>query len=508
MGIDERAHRSESCHAVAISDNYWEEPAIEAVCTDPNSHRDLAGEEAARAARKAEIDREREAEEARTAARRAHGARLVATANGDDGVALAARMWLVSVPQPDIALVEEYLGLTAPSGAPAIRASGGHNPDTLTMLARINRRVLAKASGREAKRAIYATALAVRGAGRREPLRPLRSRRGVPGAPRGHWLGAGRRRAGDPRRAQRVLGGRNPMTDTTTTTTASGQPQTVNGKADHDEPSTVDGAPAGRVGDVAVCTTIVVASDKGGAGKTTAAVNIAAAAAAAAAADGRRVLLVDTDHQAAATAAVGVEVTKPTIYEVLAGRADAADATRPSAVAGLDVLPADGDLAAAQLELPAATKWRQSLRLALRPLRARYDLIVVDTPPGLNVVTFAALVAADQVLVACNPSFGDLRVLPNVFDAVARANTVPGTKAVVAGIIPSKVGRRTIHRDEVLAEITKRWPDLELPALPDRVVFQDSAVDGQPVTIFAPRSTAAQAVRTLTKEILDRATTP
>jgi len=171
-------------------------------------------------------------------------------------------------------------------------------------------------------------------------------------------------------------------------------------------------------------------------------------------------------------------------------------------------LPADGDLAAAQLELPSTAKWRQSLRLALRPLRARYDVIVVDTPPGLNVVTFAALVAADQVLVACNPSFPDLRVLPNVFDAVARANTVPGTKAVVAGIIPSRIGRRTIHRDEVLAEITRRWPELELPALPDRVAFQDAAVDGQPVTIFAPKSVAADAVRSLTKEILDRALTP
>jgi len=151
IGVDEAAHRSESCHAVTISDDYWEEPAMRAVCTDPKAHRDLAGEEATRAARRAEMEQERREEEAHIDARRAHGAQLVAAAKGDDGVALAARLWLLGAPDPDVALVEQLLGLRAETEAA--------HPET--MFAHLNRRVLAKASGREAKRAIYAAALAV-----------------------------------------------------------------------------------------------------------------------------------------------------------------------------------------------------------------------------------------------------------------------------------------------------------------------------------------------------------
>ena len=77
-------------------------------------------------------------------------------------------------------------------------------------------------------------------------------------------------------------------------------------------------------------------------------------------------------------------------------------------------------------------------------------------------------------------------------------------RVAVAGIVPSKVGRRTLHRDDVLDELAKRWPGLLLTGLPDRRVFQDATVNGQPVTTYAPHGPAADAVRTLTQEVLTR----
>lgn len=248
--------------------------------------------------------------------------------------------------------------------------------------------------------------------------------------------------------------------------------------------------------------TVAFASDKGGAGKTTASTNIGAAAAE----TGQRVLVVDTDNQAGATAALGVRAGKPTIYEVLGGRNRLADAIRPTVVDGLDVLAADTDLAALQIELPRRDGWRFALRDALATVADRYDLVIIDTPPGLNVMTFLGLVAAEQVVVTCNASFPDLRVVANVFDTVAQADKVARSGVSIVGIIPSKVGRRTNHRDEILTEMTTRWPELILTALPERVAFQDAAIAGQAVTVYAPHSPAADAVRTVTQEVLARVT--
>ena len=246
---------------------------------------------------------------------------------------------------------------------------------------------------------------------------------------------------------------------------------------------------------------IVLTAHKGGVGKTTAAVNLAAACAEL----GKRTLLVDVDPQGAASAALGVSPGQPSLYDVVMGDAEADDAIVASPTANVDVLPADLDLAGADITLPRLPQWQTRLREALASADGAYDLVILDSPPGLGVLPFAALVAGDAVLIAATPAFLTLRALHHVMDTVTQAQAfTPALRAV--GIVPSIVGTRTLHRDEALVELDKRWPGLRLSALPRRVAFEDAAAAGQPVTTYAPKTSSAAAVRTLAQEVLDRAT--
>ncbi len=246
---------------------------------------------------------------------------------------------------------------------------------------------------------------------------------------------------------------------------------------------------------------LVVSAHKGGVGKTTVAANLAAALAA----TGKRTLLVDVDPQGAATAAVGLSASQPSLYDVLIGEAPAGEAIVASGLDNLDVLPADLDLAGAEIGLPRLADWQTRLRDALAGIDSVYDVVVFDSAPGLGVLPFTALVAGDRVLIAATPAYMTLRALGHVVDTVAQAREfTPGLRVV--GIVPSIVGSRTLHRDEALAEIEKRWPGWTLGPLARRVVLEDAAAAGQPITTYAPRSASASAVRSLSQEVLDRAT--
>lgn len=248
---------------------------------------------------------------------------------------------------------------------------------------------------------------------------------------------------------------------------------------------------------------LVVAAHKGGVGKTTLAVSLAGAFAEA----GKRTLLVDVDPQGAASAALGVQVTGPTLRDVLLGDADPSDAIGSGGgqVEGLDVLPAAVDLAAAEIELPPLPSWQTRLGTVLAHVDYAYDVVIFDSAPGLGVLPFAALVAGEGVVIAATPAFLSLRALGHVVEMAKQARAFNAAVRVI-GIVPSIVdGRRTLHKTEVLAEIEERWPGWTLSMLPKRVALEDAALNGEPITVYAPRSAAAEAARTIAREVLDRA---
>lgn len=247
--------------------------------------------------------------------------------------------------------------------------------------------------------------------------------------------------------------------------------------------------------------TVTTAAHKGGAGKTTLTASVAAALA-----GGRRVLAVDSDPQGALGAALAVDDAKPTLYEVLNGT-PASEAIRPTAVAGLDVLPADLDLAGVELELPRRARWQTAMRDALAPVATDYDVVFIDTAPGLGVLPYLSLAAGDHALIACPASYLSYRALRGVLATIDQVRQVtPGLRLL--GIAPTMVGGRTRHESEVLAELQAHYADLLLPATPRRVAVEDAAIAGQPIGVYAPGSDVAAAFTALAKEVLRRAQTP
>lgn len=241
---------------------------------------------------------------------------------------------------------------------------------------------------------------------------------------------------------------------------------------------------------------IVVAAHKGGAGKTTVAINLAGAFAAA----GQYVLVVDVDPQGAASAGLGLIPVRPTVYDVLSGNASATEAIRPSGIDYLDILPADLDLAGAEVELPRRTGWQAILRNHLVAVDG-YAVMIIDTPPGLGVLPYLALVAAQRALVVCPPDFLGLRALPSVLEAAKRAGVA------LIGIVPNGVERRTRHEADALDILREQQAGQMLPAIPRRVVVRDAAAAGRPVSQYAPGSEAAAAFERLAVEVTSARTT-
>lgn len=239
---------------------------------------------------------------------------------------------------------------------------------------------------------------------------------------------------------------------------------------------------------------LVIAAHKGGSGKTTVAVNLAASLANL----GMRVLLVDTDPQGACAGALGVEVAKPTIYEVLTGQVQRQEAITGTHVAGLSLLPSDLDLAGAEVELPKVEGWQLSLRRILGSLETVCDIAIIDTPPGLGVLSYSALNAATGVLVTCPPEFMALRALPHLQEMTERAG-VP-----LIGIIPSMATTTTRHAREVMDQLSEDYGDVLLTSIPRRVALQDAAIAGSPITSFDPGSEVAERFVSLAREVLVR----
>ncbi len=260
---------------------------------------------------------------------------------------------------------------------------------------------------------------------------------------------------------------------------------------------------------------IAVVNQKGGSGKTTTAVNLAAALARGMT-NGHRVLLVDMDPQANATAVfLGVPFAAgpqqaPVVYEVLMERTGPAEAIQSvdlppnGQIPGgrLHVLPAHLNLAAAELELVAAFEREKRLARALSTLEDDYSLVILDCPPSLGLLTVNALMAATHVLIPVDPGLFPLvglGILLRTVEMVRQSNT----DLQILGVVPTFADRTVLSRDS-RAQLEQEFGDRLLPAIPRRVALGEANAAGQDIFAYAPRSEAAKAYARLTREVMSR----
>ena len=248
---------------------------------------------------------------------------------------------------------------------------------------------------------------------------------------------------------------------------------------------------------------IAMCNQKGGVGKTTSSINIAGALAQ----YGRRVLIVDFDPQGAATVGLGVtaNTVENTIYTALFDiSVDPHDVVQHTAFENIDVIPANIDLSAAEVQLVTEVGREQILNSVLRKLKSEYDLIIVDCQPSLGLLTVNALTAADGVIIPVAAEFFALRGVALLMQSIEKVQSRINPSLEIYGVLVTMF-TRTFHSDEVLQRIYEAFGDKVFHSVISRSIkLPDANVAAAPITFFAHNHKTAKEYREVAREMIYR----
>jgi chromosome partitioning protein len=248
---------------------------------------------------------------------------------------------------------------------------------------------------------------------------------------------------------------------------------------------------------------IAVANQKGGVAKTTTVQSLGVALAQ----QGKRVLVVDLDPQACLTFSLGLNPDEldASLHDVLVRRAKMADVCRViPEVEGLSVIPATIDLAGAEVHLLSRTGREHVLARSLQPILPEYDVVLIDCPPSLGVLTINGLTAAEVVLVPLQCESLSHRGVGQLLETIEDVRQFANDKLNVLGVIATMYDGRTTHARKILSEVEERY-GLRVfdPPVPRSVRFAEAPEVGRSVLQHAPTSAGAQAYRTLATQVFD-----